>query len=241
MLDRLPTVVEGIAGIILSYAVVLAAIATITMALLELFKVVFSARRRFHERRLAEWVRSPAAMDELLELTVADRGSAQALYDQPTDRMMAQIQAAAGVALDFPQRFPALFGFIASTSRAPASAADGGGTIEPSDAETWREFSARDVDATDVTPELRKATQARARLENLAQRKLDAFQTRTEYMWARNNQYVAVFAAGVFIFFALYNGLGDLLQVAVLSAVGGMVAPVSKDVVTALTNLRARV
>ena len=111
MLGILPTIVDGFASNILAYAVLLAAIATITMALLELVKALpfVTARLRYHRRRVQRWMNEEKqAYDELLILAVAGVNSADALFDQPTDKMMGQLQAAANVALDFPARFLSL-------------------------------------------------------------------------------------------------------------------------------------
>ena len=73
--------IEGISNSILSYALVLAAVGTITMALLELIKGVFQLRQLFHDRMLNWWIsRIPdtdkdKVLDELL--TFAGGGEAE--------------------------------------------------------------------------------------------------------------------------------------------------------------------
>lgn len=240
MLDILPTIVEGVAGNILAYAVLLAAIATIAMALLELLKAVTQARRHYHRAEVAKWAGD--AYEELLLLAVAGVDSAGALFDQPTDKMMGQIQSAANVALDFPELYPVFYGFLTTAPQSRATAADS------RDAEVWRDYSRTlDLDRTpdDRLPEgAQAAMRARSRLDHFVTRKLDAFQTRTEYIWARVNQVVALLGCGTLIYFVLHrSNLPNLSvpQTFFLVVFGAMLAPFAKDVVTALTGLRARV
>src|SRR3989304_5358600 len=51
-------------------------------------------------------------------------GGARALYDQPGEKLLGQMQAAVNVALDFPGVFPAFYGFL--TPGAPPGAGGGG-------------------------------------------------------------------------------------------------------------------
>lgn len=246
MLTLLPQIVDGFAANIVAYAVLLAAVATITMALLELAKAVGRVRLVYHRRMVAQWV-GAEAYHELLQLAVAEVESAGALFDQPTDKMMGQIQSAANVALDFPELYPSLYGFL---TRAPRSAAaqkeTGGGrsvgTTE--DAMVWREYSRTlDLDRRGdeaLPPGAQAAMRARSRLDHFTTRKLDAFQTRTEYIWARANQLVAVVGCGAFILVILSSIPLSLPQKVMLAAFGGMIAPFAKDVVSALGGLRAR-
>lgn len=251
--DILPELVEGFAANILAYAVLLAAIATITMALLELVKAVARLRLNYHKRMVEQWVSSRDCFQELLVLTVAEVKSSGALFDQPTSKMMGQIQSACSVVMDFPLLYPNMYRFLTDVPTSEAAAREtGGGTGaggRTSDADTWRDFAARldqprGEGAPDGAPPpgIEAATRARARLDHFVTRKLDAFQTRTEYIWARANQVAAVVAAAVFIWVLLRTPeIGaSWRQAAILAAFGGMLAPFAKDVVSALSGLRAR-
>ncbi len=81
--------VESISGKILDYALLLAAIGTIAMALLELIKSVTYWRRHFHRRRLERWLATAsgakAAHQQLMLLAAGGPANANVLYDQ-TDR-----------------------------------------------------------------------------------------------------------------------------------------------------------
>lgn len=53
-----------------------------------------------------------AVLSELLILAAGGHDYDKALYDRPTEKMMAQIQAATDVALEFPDEFPPLYAFL---------------------------------------------------------------------------------------------------------------------------------
>jgi hypothetical protein len=149
---------------------------------------------------------------------------------------MAQVQASSNLALDFPVTFPSLYEFLTR-----------GGVGGSNDARTWREFSEKvesgAIKDPAADPGAGSATRARARLDHGVARKLDSFQTKTEYWWARLNQLVAV-AGCAWVLYALiekvYPGPGGTFTHLLIAIVGGTVAPVAKDVATALSGLRAR-
>ena len=112
-------VIQNLAENTLEYALLLAAIGTISMAFIEVFKGVFSLRRHFHRNRVASWVGDTGCLNELLLLAAGNPESADVLYDQPTERMMGQIQASANLALDFPDRYPRVYAFFTSRPQGP--------------------------------------------------------------------------------------------------------------------------
>lgn len=240
----LSTFIEGISGRVLDYALLLAAVGTITMALVELLKAVSRARLFFQRRMIAAWTGgSPAVESELLTLAAGGPDNAATLYDQPSGKMMGQIQAAANVALDFPTVYPALYGFLT----------EGSSTVGPvADRDRWKTFAARmarelpgpGAERTQLDVEARESTQARARLGNLVTRRLDALQTRIEYRWARLNQTVAVVGGAALLYYALstvaQSSHVPALSRLLLAVFGGLIAPFAKDVVNRLAGLQAR-
>ena len=238
--------IESLSGKILDYALLLAAIGTIAMALLELIKSVTFWRRHFHRGRIERWLatapNSKAAYQQLMLLATGGIESATVLYDQPTAKLMGQIQAAANVALDFPSKYLAFYEFIAAAPQARELRESG------DDAKLWRQFSEermegrpRKLSAADDV-QARGAAQARARLGNLVSRKLDVLQNQIEFAWARLNQLWSVLGGATLLAWVLLQqqSAPSLQLVVLLSLVGGMVAPFAKDVVSALTGLRAR-
>jgi len=248
-LGALARVIEGVSGRILDYALVLAAVGTVTMALVEFVKAVTRGRLFFHRRMVDRWSAGDQSVkDQLLTLAVGDSASAGALYDQPSEKMLGQIQAAANVALDFPTVYPAFYKFLTAGSSTVDNTRDG---------ERWEAFAPRMAEGIPAEgpareqfeAESRRGTQARARLGNLVTRRLDAFQATIDYRWARINQFLAVFGGGLFLFYVLPAQVVDATNNVLLvpagarlfmALVGGLVAPFAKDVVNALSGLKAR-
>jgi hypothetical protein len=218
---------------ILKWSLVLAAVATIVMALLEALKAVIRLRYLYHWAFVRSWL-GPAAYSELKALTLARNNRPGPLLDQPTDKLMAQVQASSNLALDFPVAFPALYEVLTQ-----------GAAGNPRDAATWRDFSQKiesgGIADPSADPGAGTATRARARLDHVTARKLDSFQTKTEYWWARLNQLVAV-AGCAWVLYAViekvYSASGATFTHLLMAIVGGTVAPVAKDVATALSSLR---
>ncbi|RZK27063.1 MAG: hypothetical protein EOO43_00845 [Flavobacterium sp.] len=256
IIGELPATIDTLVSKILFYALILASVSTITMTFLELIKVLISWRLKYHKRRVEIWLANNDCLEELLILTVAEVESADALFDQPTDKMMGQIQAATNVAIDFPKVYPNLYYFLTKPPKSKAAAVETGGTgmspvvNEPTDAEIWKDFISREpyfegdklteLDRQRATSDLQSATKARARIDHFVARKLDAFQTQAEYEWARKNQYWSVGAAAALIFVLLLNLKFPVLPAVVLAFFGGMMAPLAKDVVAALSGLRGK-
>ncbi len=245
-IHALPPLVDDIASHILAYGVLLAAIATIVMALLELVKGLLRLRMMFHRWHLTRWVfrsangrripwrrRLPAgaqkapALTQLEALCSVQSSDVLAIYELPADQMVHHLRGAAGVAIDFPDKSPELFTFL--TDLTP---------------EEWKSISGATDDGGEWSP---TAIRERAKVDHFVTRRLDAFQTHLEYWWARLNQYTAVGGGTLFIIAMLSLSGGAawsgarVLQTVVLAAFGGMLAPFAKDVVSALINLRAKV
>lgn len=243
-LTDLSTAIQGVANRILDYALLLAAIGTISMALIELIKAVTRGRLIFHRLMVTRWVGSNTqVLDELLALAIGGSENANALYDQPTGKMLGQLQAATNIALDFPTVYPALYSFLSAGSASVG---------QTTDEARWRSFAPKIAQGVPADPtakaqfeaDSRESTQARARLGNLVTRRLDAFQTRVEYRWARLNQTLAVIVGVLLSYYVLsttqsVQNINSATLVAV-SLLGGLVAPFAKDVVTALSGLRTR-
>ncbi len=225
---------QSIGSAILSYAVALAAVGTIVMALIELVKAIFPIRRGFNKQQTRRWIGDDAGRwREFIALTTGGYASLSALFDQPIEKLMAQVQAAANMAMDFPNRYPGLYTFL---TRQPDA-------HHPEDAARWHKHveSAKALAANQVpSDEEREAAKARARLQNLVARQLDAFQTETQYRWARYNQIASTVIGAAFIMFVLVPVHDQLhihpVFIPFLALIGGMTAPVAKDLVTALSR-----
>lgn len=254
MTDTAPvaTIIDAIASKSLDYAVLLAAIGTLSMAFIELLKGLTSFRRHFHRRELGQWIPDQDCRDELLVLAAGGEQNADVLYDQPTERMLGQIQAAANLSLEYPDRYPNAYAFF-TREDLQLKLKPSGGTAN--DSEMWANFAtriAREGFTTDEAQRLkqesegRAAQQARVRLGNLIARRLDMFQNRTQYRWARLNQVFSIGSGAVLTAYALasstyrVDSARDFVAVVLLSLLAGMLAPFAKDVVAAISGLRTK-
>lgn len=257
----------------IQYGLILVTVATVAMAFLELVKAVTRARLWFHRWRIRRWIRRarPDREDQiyrqLLTLAASDVQNDSGLFDQSTDKMMGQIQAATSVAMDFPSNYTAFYEFLTQPPAAPespepskepeaASAADPADQSAPrrpgratTDQNLWREY----VEGFELDPAAKvadsrtgdgpsaesiAANSARARLDHFVARKLDAFQSSMVYEWARLNQLVAVVGSTVFLLFVLQDIQPDVVKRIGIAVFGGMIAPFAKDFVSALQRLR---
>lgn len=247
MPDQAASVIESIAAHTLQYAVLLAAIGTLSMALIELLKGVFALRRHFHHYQFNHWIHDEETRRELLVLATGGEKYADVMFEQPTERMMGQIQAAANLSLEYPDRYNGVYRFFSSPDLALPTAAD-----EISDSKLWAEFATRTAKEgvpAEIRPqqetEARAAQQARVRLGNLIARRLDTFQNRTQYLWSRYNQAASIIVGAGFTMYALASSKSvesktDLVALILYSLAAGMLAPFAKDVVSAISGLRAK-
>lgn len=245
------TIVDAIANKSLDYAVLLAAIGTLSMAFIELLKGLTSFRRYFHRRELALWMPEQDCRSELLVLAAGGEQNADVLFDQPTERMLGQIQAASNLSLEYPDRYPHAYKFFSQEDLQMKALQTSGSA---SDSEMWANFATRmaregftadEAQQVKQESESRAAQQARVRLGNLVARRLDMFQNRTQYRWARLNQLASIITGAALTAYALastnkVDSPRDLFVLLLLSFLAGMLAPFAKDVVAAISGLRAK-
>lgn len=245
------TIIDAIASKSLDYAVLLAAIGTLSMAFIELLKGLTAFRRHFHRRELALWMPDQDCRSELLVLAAGGEQNADVLFDQPTERMLGQIQAASNLSLEYPDRYPHTYAFFTQEDLQLKLMQTSDAT---NDSESWANFAtriAREGFTTDEAQrfkqesEGRAAQQARVRLGNLIARRLDMFQNRTQYRWARLNQLFSIITGATLTAYALsstnkIDSPRDLFVLLLLSLLAGMLAPFAKDVVAAISGMRTK-
>jgi hypothetical protein len=267
--------IDSMAEFALQYAIALAAIGTLSMALLEAFKKVSNWRERYHMRAVHRWIRGtpfPAdanvrlgnpvddadfhrkAYGQLLELTTGEavlQGKLKdafedlsvskfsmslprnALFSLELEKLLGQVDSAAEVVLNAPTVYPDLFLLLVSGA-------------DPEDIALWWEASrapqSRFVEDKEWA---RVRTDAFGRLQQRIRRRLDAAQLTTGWYWARSNQLASLIIGAVLLFIALYlmappHDPETWGMNVVASVLGGLVAPVAKDIVVALQKVRSR-
>jgi len=214
-------------------ATALAAVGLLTMTILEFLKninFVFANpfyRGNFHRVRFKKMIKNAAVRQDIIKLATA--GNEDALYDLPIGKFTGQINAAMQIVLADPQRFEAILRAIL-----PEDVAD------PDDI---------NVLADGPLDDPKPFTDARVRIGNLIQRRLDAIQIDWGNQWARFLQRSSILISSFIIFGCGYwysstqNGsfpLKTLFFWVVLALVGGAFAPIAKNLVANLKTLKDR-
>jgi hypothetical protein len=218
----------------------LAGIGVVTMALVQAAKDVFPIRRVFQRRALVSWFDTRAASGQLPTLIkLATAGNATALYDLPLTGMMGQLTTVSRIVLLSPKDYKTLLQLFA------------GGGGEKIDLDIQRliaaELPPEQRGDADASPE--DLERARVRVGHMIERNIDALQISLSSRWEWWNKLAAfVVSAGV-TFVAIivftttmsltqYPGTWLTLAMLPVSVLAGFIAPVAKDLVTALENFR---
>ena len=265
--------VSALSSRILSYAIALAAVGSLSMALIEAWKKVSDSRTKFHAQRwtalmmpntaeagsrrvsqLSPEIRKEAYRQLLqlcsggtdaevrnaLDQLVNDGGVPTwhafahapgfALFAQETTVMVAMIQDAVDVSLAAPKLYRQLFDFM----------------TEGADANDVSAWLGRDANPQPSANDARELANAYGRLRQIAKRKLDGFQVYTLQRWASGNQ-LAANVVGMLLMAVTLATLapasGELqstvgiVKLLVLCLGGGLLAPVAKDLVSALKKV----
>ena len=222
----------------------LAAVGVIAMALVELLKAVFFLRFVYHNLRFRYWLNNqckkfatkfpddPApdadtALKQLVEL--ATGGDAMSLFNLKADRFAGQLNAAVQVMLAYPDGY-------SHPIKAMAVAAS------KSDLDIFLSPQASDADQ-----EAKRAySDSRTRISNIIQRNLDALQIKFSGLWELLMQFGAIVISFILILIVLQfptknpalTALGSHFSWVVFAVIGGMIAPVASNLVSALKRAK---
>ena len=174
------------------------------------------------------------------------RSPAHAVFALDLARMMGSIQEAADIALATPGQYESLYRFMTKGA-------------DPRDVSEWLSKGPATMLNVDDLPEaeqkrvVKEQAERFARLRQIVKRRLDGFQLYTGDRWATWNQFAANIVGFVVMFVALLYShwlsrhvpataaaVADSFTWTILpiSLVGGIFAPVAKDLVTALQKVR---
>ena len=267
--------IDQLVGFILRYAITLAAISALSMALIEMLKALLSWRDRFHKRWVRGWVQSvsvpgqaferinlpcpdgdaafhervytqlirrttgetvdPAAMARPIEWTPWVISPGNALFALELEKMMGQIQDAADTALGHPHVYAELYLLLSA-----------GADLD--DIANWFHWAQQPPVRTANDAALAKSqADTYARLRQFIRRRLDAFQLTAGYQWQTGNQVASVLLGAVLLFGSLMSlarinppqSLLGWVGLVFASLIGGIMAPVAKDLVIALKRIRS--
>ena len=233
----------------------LAGVGVVSMAILQVVKDLTPIQARFNARRVREWLaRSAAGKCEGQLLALASAGDEVAFYELPTAGLTAQISMASRVALAYPASYEELLHALSGRAGHDDVA------LILHQARDAAEGASRPAAAGDTQSEQRERERkqfeldrARTRVAHLIERNIDALQIRIASRWERANKIAAsvtcwtvtVLAFAVYFYVnaterpATTSGYVNLtLTTFAVAALAGFVAPVAKDLVTALQRLK---
>ena len=242
---------KGFVDFLLPAAIALAGVGVLVMAIIQLLKDLAPSRRWYQSvwfgwylrQVVADVVKEPVTLSsddkrlypEQLRcriIRLAAAGDAKALFALPVEKFVGQLGAAAQTVLDDPGGDnEGLFLVLAKDAR---------------DDDVKRVLGKLEgVDSESVEDRRKNLTEARSRLFNQIQRTLDAIQIAMGASWTRALKWTAFALGFAFILTGVKNFVPGAIQGpkgwmiwGVLSAVGGFVAPVARDLVAALQSIR---
>jgi len=251
MSEILKSISDGIAGLsgtAMTFAAALAIAGTIAMAILQVIKELTPVRRAYQRRWLDRWFamraerftvaavngdpmlahRYPLPVDAAEAQTslvdLATGGESDAFYDLSIEQVVAQMNAAAQIALEYPHRY---FPLLVTLSQ--------GADID----DVVRVVARAEMDIREPDP---AALDARNRVGHRIQRNLDGIQIALGSRWKLWMQSASIALTGVCVEVAIvanvrYDWLTLLVGV-LLGILGGYLAPVTRDLIAALQSLR---
>ena len=251
MTEILRSIADGIAGLsgtAMTFAAALAIAGTIAMAILQIIKELTPLRRGYQRKWLDRWFETRAerftiaavaaepifihrdrlpvdagkAQATLVEL--ATGGETNAFYDLTIEQVVAQMNAAAQIALEYPHRYFPLLVILSQ-----------GAEVE----DVARVVAHAEMGIREPDPD---ALDARNRVGHRIQRNLDGIQIALGSRWKLWMQLASISLTVVFVELAIIANVRydwvTLLVGLVLGIVGGYLAPVTRDVIAALQSLR---
>ncbi len=217
-----------------------AAAGALTAAFLDLLKNLTPVRRWFQQWWLGEWLEQrlnsfnrdvggrldPAGNPEPMLIALATGGERAAFYDLPAEQLVAQMNAAAQITLEYPVVY---YNLLAVLSQG-AAIDDLNRVVDVP--------SARQAAAAGAAPPA-TYTDARNRVSHRLQRNLDGLQIAMSDRWKFSLQLAAVFISTALIELAVWQTQQRLSWLAlVVGLVAGYFAPVTRDLIAALQKLR---
>ena len=163
---------------------------------------------------------------------LATDGDDKALYDLPIEQLCGQINAAAQVVLDRPSDHPDLILCLASVAD-PVDIARV--MFPPAEAK-----AARPLDEDEARRRHDSFVDARTRVTHQVQRAIDALQITAGFRWKFGLQVISIVMSGVIAAIGVWKfaHVHSVLTVLLIGVMGGFLAPVARDLVAALQQLR---
>jgi hypothetical protein len=253
--DAVQLLVDAIYDRVFAFAAVLSAVGLVTMAFLQTVKDAFPVRRLFQRFWVRRWfvaqmekthrlgvisaasgpTELPGLPPEEDLLLLATGEDADAFYDLPIEQLCAQMNAAAAIVLDYPWRHERLLHALSAGASPPDIAAlmAARPIAEKPRSEQTDEDRRRLSDTVDP----------RGRVGHQIQRNIDALQIAAGFRWKLVLQVISIALSGALVVVALWvfgtpPELANLWLYVLAAVLSGFLAPVARDLVAALQQLR---
>lgn len=223
-----------------TWGVPLAAIGSVSMALIQVAKNTLPWRSDFQRKTLRAWLKgrneesSDSAEADLIQLTTA--GDGDAFYNSDIEDICSRIKSTIAVVLDYPDLHRPLLRCLASQ----ASKQDIESILRPPPADV---FQIHVKDANDKQKEIiRNYASAKTRVGLEVRSAVDAIQVHISFRWKRLLQRLSVVLSSILGIVALLvakptkYSIGAMLIVGLLA---GFLAPVARDLVAAVEKWRS--
>jgi hypothetical protein len=239
--------INGLSG----YLLAVAALGTLTMAVLQVIKDLTPARRWFQRYRMLNFLnehvevaaknlglKACAASAEKEILLLATDSDAGAFYSLEIEKLCGQWNAAVQIVIDSPKEYEDFFSCVA----ARASQKDFEIVLGRDFPET---LPSHEEARLPLDEQKRRLDQrhlfvgARTRVTHQIQRAIDAFQIDTSFRWKWLLQLASFFISFLFALMALNRSLVSQGNALVSAAIAGFLAPVARDLFATLQKLRS--
>lgn len=241
-----------------SFFTAVAAVGVLSMAILQTIKDLFPVRQWFQRFWVRSWLDEPPTRAGIQEtppppgfdeaargkheeaerdlIQLATDGYESAFYDLPIEQLCGQMNAAAQAVLDNPRNHVALLLHLARNANPDDIAV----VISPP--EQIRDARANLGPAE--RSEFDRYVDARNRVTHHIQRAIDALQVSAGFRWKYLLQVSSIILSAliaglaVFMFSAIEGVLSKLVATVAVAILGGFLAPVARDLVASLQQLR---
>lgn len=237
ILNQILSFSQGLAGKLSNVAIAMAAVGVLSMALIQTAKDVLPLRRYYHQWKVRKWLANetddffveaktyglesnPVRKAEKDLVTLATAGDSEAFYSLPIEQLCGQINAAAQAVIDNPHRYKELLGCLSTRA------------------------NVGDVTNLWGSPQgdkpSQEITEARSRVAHQIQRSIDALQIAAASQWQRFLHVFSFVVSFIICFLGIttVNGANNLAVALVFGLAGAFLAPVARDLVASLQQLR---
>lgn len=254
---------------LIKYLAALAAVGALTMALIETCKKLFDLKTIFQFSFVKDFIDKDAEaiqtcndlnkltnincvytdtfselihlvsgieLDKARSMSKYKKDNLLAIFSLETASMMGKIQDAVDTAIEKPNLYRHLFIFATCGS-------------DTKDAAEWMKLAITPPEPADSPKNIQTRSDLYVRLNKLSKRKLDRLQLLLSNRWANMNQLAANILGGIILFITLLwinhiNGtvpmtFYDYIKLFFASIVGGILAPIAKDMISWLQKVKS--